>query len=90
MSTIHGTTFGYGLQGIHRGMNMLREDAQEIASASIAHSRDPAQPVSDDVKNAQFEKPLVELIEDNQQVSASAKVIRTQDEMIGTLLDTLA
>jgi len=90
MPTINGSASSHGLQGIHRGMQMLRKDAQEIADASISHSRDPAQPVPDDTKKAEFERPLVGLIEDNQQVSASAKVIQAESEMLGTLLDDMA
>jgi hypothetical protein len=90
MNTINGTAMSYGLLGVQRGQRMLREDAQEIADASIAHSRDPNQEVPDYAKDAEFEKPLVGLIEDNQQVSASVKVIKAESDMIGTLLDETA
>jgi len=90
MSTIQGSAFSHGLTGVHRGMNNLRRDAQEIANAGIAHSSSPDKPVSEQVKNAEFERPLVGLIEDNQQVSASVEVIKTQSEMIGSLLNEMA
>jgi hypothetical protein len=67
-----------GLLGIQRGFEGLRRDAGQIASASV-----PEPDVS-------VVKPLVNLVADRSQASASAKVIKSYDEAIGSLLDVKA
>lgn len=76
MTTINA--FSYGVMGIQRGMEGLRRDASQIATASV-----PEPDVS-------VVKPLVNLVADRTQATASAKVVKAYDEAIGTLLDVKA
>lgn len=64
-----------GLEGIQRGVDNLRRDAQAIAGAN--------QPGS----TAELTQPLVNLKVDQLQVAASVEVVKTLDETLGTLLD---
>lgn len=63
-----------GLAGIQKGMTSLNDNAQKIASA-----------VSE--PNPDLITPAVGLLQAKQQVEASAKVIETENSLIGTLLD---
>lgn len=76
MPTINA--YNYGILGIQRGMEGLRRDAHQIATASV-----PEPEVS-------VIKPLVNLVADRTQATASAKVVKAYDEAIGTLLDVKA
>ena len=78
MNSISG--FQSGLAGIQNGMNGLRQDAQVIASQGTTNS-----PTDQNITAA-----IVDLNVSSHQVEASAKVIATQDQMIGSLLDELA
>jgi len=69
-----------GLAGINTGMNSFRKDAQVIASQSVSNVTD-----SKNVTDA-----LIDMKASQHQVEASAKVIETQDEILGTLLDEMA
>jgi len=69
-----------GLAGIHTGMDSLRKDAQVIVSQNISNVTD-----TKDVTDA-----LIDMKASQHQVEASAKVIETQDEILGTLLDEMA
>lgn len=66
--------------GMQRGINGLGENAAEIASASQMYGS-AARDIS---------KPLVEQTQNLQQVEASAKVLKAEDEMIGRLIDQMA
>jgi len=67
--------------GIQRGLDGIRKNAAEIASA-------------DQLNNAGQEtdllSSLVELQQNKVQVQASAEVISALDEVIGTIIDTRA
>jgi len=67
--------------GIQRGLDGMRKDAAEIASA-------------DQLNNAGQETDLVDSLvslKQNQiQVQASAKVVSAMDEVMGTIIDTRA
>ena len=69
------------LQGIQRGLDGVRRNATEIASA-------------DQLNNAGQEtdlvNSLVELQENKTQVQASAKVVSAVDEVIGSIIDIRA
>lgn len=79
MSTL--SAMDLGLAGIQTGMNGLRRDAQQIATAPTGG--DTARPASlDDATDA-----LVDLTANRLQVEMSAKVIQTSADMIGSLLD---
>jgi hypothetical protein len=69
-----------GIQGIHRGLEGMRRDAAEIASAKNMNGEDMKDVFT----------PLTHLIIDRTQVAISAKVIKTAGETIGTLLDVKA
>lgn len=70
-----------GIQGIQTGMNGLRKNAQQIASANIPQQAPDINDVTD---------PLVEMKLNKLEVEASAKVVQTASDMIGTLLDIKA
>ena len=69
------------LQGINRGLEGMRKNASEIASA-------------DQLNNTGQETDLVESLvglQQNQiQVQASAKVVSAVDEVLGTIIDIRA
>jgi len=54
--------------------------AQEAKSKRIANAEN----------DPQFEKDMAELPSDKQDVAAQVKVIKTKDEMLGTLMDLKA
>lgn len=67
-----------GIQGILRGMQGANKAAAEIASPQAERSA------------ADLAKPMVELLAERTQVQASAKVVKTASDMIGTLFDDKA
>ena len=69
-----------GITGIQRGLNSAAFNAAKIASAESFNSGNPSD----------LAKPMVGLITDQLQVEASAKVVKTVDDMLGTLLDIKA
>jgi len=69
------------VQGIQRGLDGLRKNASEIASA---------EELSDKGKDTNLENSLVDLTQNKVQVQASAKVVSALDEVLGTLIDTRA
>jgi hypothetical protein len=71
---------GYALQGIQKGLAGIDKNAAQIASADNFKSDNPA-------GSAQS---LVELQNNRMQVEASAKVMKSVDETIGSLLDVVA
>ena len=73
---------GSALQGVQRGLQGVRRSAGEIASA-----RQMRGSTSDTVD---LTRALVEMKQSSYQTSASVKVLRTADQMIGTLLDVKA
>ncbi len=72
MSTI--SAMNLGIQGIQKGMDGLRQNAQQIASNTTG-----------DVTNSLIGMNLNKL-----EVEMSAKVVKTASDMIGTLLDITA
>ena len=69
------------LQGIQRGLEGMRQNAADIASADQLNRAG---------KNTDLETSMVELNQNKYQVQASAKVVSALDEVIGTLIDTRA
>lgn len=67
-----------GIQGILRGMQGANKAAAEIASPR------------DERSAADLAKPMVELLAERTQVQASAQVVKTASDMIGTLFDDQA
>ena len=79
MSTV--SAMNLGVQGINKGMNGLRQNAQQIASANIPEQASGINDVTD---------PLVDMKLNKLEVEMSAKVVQTASDMIGTLLDIKA
>ena len=68
-----------GLQGIQRGLQRAQRSAAEIASANKGEST-----------AADLTRPMVDLLAQRTQVQASAKVVETAADLIGTLFDDRA
>lgn len=66
-----------GLQGLQAGFGRANQAAGEIARAGTSGEGDLA-------------TSIVDLKVSEQQVKASAAVVKTADEMLGTLIDTMA
>ena len=83
MSTI--SAMNIGIQGIQKGMNGLRQNAQSIADSNISNSATTSAADVNDVT-----APLVDMNLNKLEVEMSAKVVKTASDMIGTLLDIKA
>ena len=75
-----------GLQGIHKGLNGIKKNAHDIANAgtqnlSVGDSTTAPRDVTE---------PLVYMKLNKLQAQASAKVVQTSADMIGTLIDMKA
>jgi hypothetical protein len=79
MSTI--SAMNLGVQGINKGMDGLRQNAQHIASANIPEQASSLNDIAG---------PLVDMKLNKLEVEMSAKVVQTASDMIGTLLDIKA
>lgn len=71
--------------GIQRGLDGMRKDAAEIASADQLNNAGADTATESDVTSA-----LVNLKQNQVQVQASAKVVSALDEVIGSIIDTRA
>ncbi|HED33863.1 MAG TPA: hypothetical protein ENJ08_06545 [Gammaproteobacteria bacterium] len=69
------------IQGIQRGLDGLRKNASEIASADQLNKAG---------KDTDLEGALVGLLQNKTQVQASAKVVSAVDAAIGSIIDTRA
>lgn len=74
-----------GLGGVQDGMRRMEKAAGEIARAG-----QPINPDNPDQASGDIAEPIVELKLYENSVKASAKVIKTADEVVGTLLDIKA
>jgi flagellar hook protein FlgE len=61
--------------GVQSGLQKMQSNSLKIANANTTES------------SGDITEPLVNLLQNEQQVKASAKVIQTSDEMLGSLLD---
>ena len=68
------------LQGMQKGMRDVEESAATIASAEQAHA----------AGSEGLTRALVDLHVAKNNFEASAQVVRATDEMLGTIIDTLA
>lgn len=68
------------MTGVQRGLASARNHAGQIASADQFNNGNPGS----------LAEPLVGLVQDRLQVSASAQVLKAVDAMIGSLLDEKA
>jgi len=73
------------VQGIQRGLDGMRKDAAEIASADQLNKAGQETASASDLTGA-----LVDLNQNKVQVQASAKVVSALDEVIGSIIDTRA
>ena len=74
------SALSHAVNGIQRGLNSARQHAGEIAGADSLSAASPDS----------LAGPLVGLIQDRLQVSASAEVLKAAGDMIGSLLDAKA
>jgi len=70
--------FSAGLSGIQKGQEQVTQAAQEVASANTQR---PVQPNQDVAKSLTDEK------QGQRQVEASAKVVDTANQTLGSLVD---
>ncbi len=73
-----GSIMNSGVAGIQRGYDMLNRSADQIAKANIA---------PEDGGPEEIITPMVEQAIGKNQVQASAKVVETASETLGTLID---
>lgn len=73
---------GAGLTGMQRGYQTVTNAANNIAQQSTVNNAQGA--------NGDLARPLVNLGVGERQTEASASVIRSADEMVGTLIDVMA
>ena len=73
-----GGAFNAGLAGIQKGQEQINQGAQEVASANTQR---PVQATQDIAKSLTEEK------QGQRQVEASAKVVDTANQTIGSLVD---
>ena len=91
-----------GVAGIQRGISNAQDAAQRITNATTTDPLDN-ESVAGEVPSTNpgsaadaagglndLTEGAVQLIQSEQQVQASAAVVRTADETLGTLIDTLA
>lgn len=65
-----------GLSGVQSGMKSLNQNAAKIASNSLPQN-----------ENKSITDPLINMIQDKQQVQASVKAIEASHSMLGSILD---
>lgn len=74
------SAFYAGVQGYNRGAEQVREASLDLASANNPNREKPVN----------INQSAVELISGNLQAEVAAKVIKTADETLGTIIDTFA
>ena len=79
-----GSVFQTGVNGVRDGLNSARQAADNIAKIGTVEPR------SEQGATGDLAEQIVNLKVSENQVKASAKVIETADEMLGTLIDTRA
>jgi flagellar hook protein FlgE len=73
-----GGAFSAGLAGIQKGQEQVTQGAQKVASANIQRPEEPNQDIA---------QSLMEKKQGQRQVEASAKVVDTANQTIGSLVD---
>ena len=82
--------------GMQRGMEGLQRNAAEIAGANVNVQNSPlgGENVNNPMRTPEaardFATPLVEQIQNVNQVQSSAQVMQTEDRVLGSLLDVMA
>jgi flagellar hook protein FlgE len=87
------SAFGSGLAGVQNGQQRVNQAASDIASINVA--KPVAETPAANLNNIQAQPvdlatSLVDLQVGKEQVQAGAKVIKTADDVLGTLLDIRA
>ena len=86
-----GGAMNAGLAGIQQGQQKLTQAAQEVASAGTgsANTDRPVQPnqAATPSQNTDLAKSLLDQEEGQRQVEASAKVVDTANQTLGSLVD---
>jgi flagellar hook protein FlgE len=87
------SAFNSGLSSVQNGQQRVNQAATDIASASlpkpVAESAAP-NPSNSQAQQVDLASSLVDLQIGKEQVQAGAKVIKTADDTLGTLLDIRA
>lgn len=73
-----------GSSGVQSGLEQAQRAAQDIAKAGVAEDQGGGSAL------ASLTEAAVDLLEAKTQVQASAKVIATGDELLGTIINTIA
>ncbi len=76
--------FDSGLQSIQKGMNGLKRNAHEIATAKSGAATNGNPDIND------VTEPLIDMKMNKLQVEMGAKVIQTSLDMVGSLIDIKA
>ncbi|KZY38144.1 MULTISPECIES: flagellar basal body rod C-terminal domain-containing protein [unclassified Oleiphilus] len=76
------TVLQTGIQGLQQGQEGMQKAATEIVNASTVSNSEGS--------SSSVIEPIVDLKLYERSVEASAQVVKTADEVLGTLLDTLA
>ncbi len=80
-----------GVQGIQSGLNRAQQAAEDIASATTAPTVEDSATVASTTDVTQnIAEAAVDLKIGERQVQASAAVVKTADEVLGTLVNTEA
>ena len=85
MEISSASAFTSGLASIQNGQRRVDQAAAEVAGASL-----PSAPANPSATAADLTSLLLELEMGKQEVEAGAKVLKTADETLGTLIDTRA
>lgn len=72
------SAFNNGLLGIQRGLSQTQRSANDIADATVRK----------DTTVGDVARAVVDLRQAEQQTRASVEVVRTADDLIGSLIDT--
>ncbi|NMZ67325.1 hypothetical protein SAMN05216370_3613 [Pseudomonas peli] len=97
---ISGSAFNSGISTIQSGQRRVDQAAADIASNALGPqpqptSAPPANQVNPSPSSAEQSRPdlaesLVALRQGQNEAEAGAKVVKTADEVLGTLIDTTA
>ena len=91
---ISSNAFSSGLSGIQAGQRRVDQAAGEIASNTLppaTNAQAAQRPVaSEPADRPELAQSLVGLTQGRNEVQASARVVETADEVLGTLIDTRA
>jgi flagellar hook protein FlgE len=96
---ISGNAFSAGLSGIQAGQRRVDQAATEIASSTLPVQQPSETPPTQQVepnpevlanRQPDLAESLVGLTQGRNEVQASARVVETADEVLGTLIDTRA